>query len=350
MYASFYGLKSPPFQLTPDSHFFFESSVHAKALAHLKYGLHQAEGFIVITGEVGAGKTTLVEHLCSGLDRHRYAIAKVSTTQTSADDTLRMIAAGFGVDVENLNKGDLLKRLENTLLANFRAGRRSLLLVDEAQNLEVSALEELRMLSNFLVGNQALLQSFLLGQPQFRPTLALPRMEQLRQRVLASYHLGALCEGETRTYIEHRLAVAGGQSGLCFTAEAFRRIHDVTGGIPRRINTLCSRLLLLGFLDKMSVLDETAVVQVADEMLLEIDGAVAQAPAQKTMHDLLGGYGNGHYTHLQSCISSVDARLGALATRFAAPRQWRQTGMAHDERATQQVPSSRHAKPRSSSM
>jgi general secretion pathway protein A len=323
MYASFFGMTAPPFQLTPDSNFFFESDVHAKALAHLKYGLHQAEGFIVITGEVGAGKTTLVERLCSSLDPRQYAIVKVSTTQTSADDTLRMIAAGFGTNAENVSKGDLLKRLENTLIANFRAGRRSLLLIDEAQNLSIPALEELRMLSNFLVGNQTPLQSFLLGQPQFRPTLALPEMEQLRQRVLACYHLGPLAEGETQTYIEHRLGVAGWQSDPCFTSGAFRRIHEVTQGIPRRINTLCSRLLLLGFLDQLHVLDEDIVGRVAEEMQLEIGGASVANPARQVKNDLRINHGNDHYRHLQSHISSVDARLSALATRIASPWQRR---------------------------
>jgi general secretion pathway protein A len=332
MYASFYGMTVSPFQLTPDSNFFFESGVHAKALAHLKYGLHQAEGFIVITGDVGAGKTTLVERLCSGLNPRQYAISKVSTTQISADDTLRMIAAGFGINAENVNKGDLLKRLENTLVANFRAGRRSLLLVDEAQNLNLSALEELRMLSNFLVGNQAPLQSFLLGQPQFRPTLALPEMEQLRQRVLASYHLGPLNENETRTYIQHRLRVAGWQSDPCFTGGAFRRIHEITQGVPRRINTLCSRMLLLGFLDEIHVLDELLVGRVAEELQLEVGGASVTPVAQPLKDDLFISPAKEQYADLQSRISHVDARLNALATRIAFPWQRRAMNRARDER------------------
>lgn len=279
MYSDFYGLTAPPFQLTPDPGFFFESSVHSKAIARLKYGLHQAEGFIVITGDIGAGKTTLVEHLCSTLDPRRYTIAKISTTQTSADDTLRMIVAGFGIEAENLNKGDLLKRFENALAANFQAGRRLLLLVDEAQNLTISALEELRMLSNYLVGNKAPMQSFLLAQPQFRPTLALPEMEQLRQRILASYHLGPLGAHETCTYIQHRLGVVGWKADPCFTDGAFNEIFRATQGVPRRLNLLCSRLLLFGYLAEAHIIDEKTVICVAEELSDEIGGASTSVPA-----------------------------------------------------------------------
>src|SRR5215470_5201933 len=153
MYAEFFKLTGLPFQLTPDSRFFFESSVHSKAMAHLTYGLNQAEGFIVITGDVGAGKTTLVEYLCSTLDPQRYVIAKMLTTQTGADDTLRLVANGFGLQSDGLTKAELLRRFEDMLVQNFNQGRRALLVVDEAQNLTVPAVEELRMLSNFTVNH-----------------------------------------------------------------------------------------------------------------------------------------------------------------------------------------------------
>jgi putative secretion ATPase (PEP-CTERM system associated) len=275
MYTEFYGLKALPFQLTPDAVFYFDSKVHAKAMAHLKYGLQQGEGFIVITGDIGAGKTTLVERLCATLDPSRYVIAKVTTTQTSADDLLRMIAGGFGIRAENLNKGDLVRRFEEMVASQFRAGRRLLLLVDEAQNLSLSALEELRMLSNFIVGNKAPMQSFLLGQPQFRTALALPDMEQLRQRILASYHLGPMGEDETRAYIEHRLWVAGWQNDPRFTDDAFPQIYGLSHGIPRKINTLCSRLMLFGFLEEARVIDGETVVRVAEEIDEEVCGGLA---------------------------------------------------------------------------
>jgi putative secretion ATPase (PEP-CTERM system associated) len=282
MYTDYYGLTTLPFQLTPDALFYFESRVHSRAMAHLKYGLQQGEGFIVITGDIGAGKTTLVERLCATLDPDRYVIAKISSTQTTADDMLRMIAAGFGIQAENLNKGDLIKRFEAMASTHCRAGRRLLLLVDEAQNLSLTALEELRMLSNFIVGNKAPLQSFLLGQPQFRPTVALPEMEQLRQRVLASYHLGPLAADETRCYIEHRLRVAGRRTDPKFTDDSFARIHDLTHGVPRKINTLCSRLLLFGFLEEIRAIDGETVVRVAGELDMEVggDALAAVRPAQ----------------------------------------------------------------------
>jgi putative secretion ATPase (PEP-CTERM system associated) len=276
MYAEFYNLTGLPFQLTPDSRFFFESSVHAKAIAHLTYGLSQGEGFIVITGDVGAGKTTLVEYLCSSLDPARYTIARMLSTQTSADDALRMVASGFGIPSEGISKAELLRRFEEMLIANFNDGRRSLLIVDEAQNLTVPAIEELRMLSNIVVNHMPPLQSFLLGQPQFRSIMALPDLEQLRQRVLASFHLGPLTETDTRAYIEHRLRLVGWQNDPRFTEGAFWQIYRETGGVPRKINALCSRLMLFGFLEETHVIDEQAVQQVAEELKTELgDGGAS---------------------------------------------------------------------------
>ena len=210
MYEKYYNLSGIPFQLTPDSRFFFGSSGHSRAIAHLVYGLAQEEGFIVITGEVGAGKTTLVEQLWSQLDRNSYVMARVVTTRVSGDDLLRLAVANFGVpDDGGADKATLLRRFERMARDQRAAGRRCLLVVDEVQNLPMAALEELRMLSNITVDGRASVQTILLGQPQFRATLANPDLEQLRQRVLASYHLGPLTEAETRAYIEHRLKRVG---------------------------------------------------------------------------------------------------------------------------------------------
>ena len=306
MFAEFYKLTGLPFQLTPDFRFFFESSVHAKAMAHLTYGLNQGEGFIVITGDVGAGKTTLVEYLCSSLDPHRYTIAKISTTQTSADDTLRMVAAGFGIKTDKVDKATLLQQLEHTLVANLREGRRSLLVVDEAQNLTVPALEELRMLSNFVVGNTPPMQSFLLGQPQFRPIMALPDLEQLRQRVLASYHLGPLAAGETRAYIEHRLRHVGWEDDPHFTDEAFERIQECSGGVPRKINTLCSRLMLLGYLEDQHEITDTMVAQVADELQTELGDGGQSLPVQSSP---MATFQNSELIHLDHRLARIEDRL-----------------------------------------
>ena len=183
MYAEFYGLTARPFQLTPDARFFFESTVHRQAMAYLVYGLHHAEGFIIITGEIGAGKTILVDNLLSTIDRTTFVAAKIVTTHLAGDDLLHMVAAGFGVAKEGLTKGSLLQRISDFALSQHRSGKRLLLIIDEAQNLSFEALEELRMLSNIVLDRTMVLQSFLLGQPQFRTILASPRPEQLRQRV-----------------------------------------------------------------------------------------------------------------------------------------------------------------------
>ena len=198
MFDKFYNLTGLPFLLTPDTRFYFGSEGHSRAIAHLVYGLSQQEGFIVITGEVGAGKTTLTEQLCSQLDRNTYVIARVVTTQVSGDDLLRLAMANFGLgDTPGTEKSTLLRRFEHMVRDQRRQGRRCLLVIDEVQNLSLAAMEELRMLSNITVDGRASLQTVLLGQPQFRPILASQDWEQLRQRVLASTHLGPLTEPET---------------------------------------------------------------------------------------------------------------------------------------------------------
>ncbi len=276
MYAAFYRLRSLPFQLGPDPRFFFGSSGHSKAMAYLSYGLDQGEGFIVITGEVGAGKTTLVGHLFDTLDKQRYVAAKIVTTQLDADGMLRSVAAAFGLPIDGVDKADLIRRLETFLIASHQAGRRCLLIVDEAQNLGIEAIEELRMLSNFQHDRQTLLQTFLLGQPQFREIMMRPELEQLRQRVIASYHLGPLSAHETRDYVLYRLQKAGWDNDPAFTADAFEAIHKHSGGVPRRINNLCSRLLLYGFLEQSHSIDGAVVEQVADELAAEMPEQAAR--------------------------------------------------------------------------
>jgi general secretion pathway protein A len=278
VYEKYYNLSGIPFQLTPDSRFFFGSSGHSRAIAHLVYGLAQEEGFIVITGEVGAGKTTLVEQLWSQLDRHSYVLARIVTTQVSGDDLLRLVAANFGVsDDEGVDKATLLRRFERMAREQRAAGRRCLLVVDEVQNLEMPALEELRMLSNITVDGRASVQTILLGQPQFRATLANANLEQLRQRILASYHLGPLTDVETRGYIEHRLKRVGWNGDPCWEDAAFSDIYRNTAGIPRRINTLCSRLLLLGAIEEVHTITGPMVETTATELSNDL-GAGAPAP------------------------------------------------------------------------
>src|SRR5262249_27807461 len=270
MYAEFYGLAALPFQLTPDARFFFQSRVHRQAMAYLVYGLHHAEGFIVITGEVGAGKTILVDNLLATIDAAHFVTAKIVTSRLGGDDLLHLVAAGFGIAKEGLTKGALLQRISDFVIAQHRGGRRVLLIVDEAQNLSFAALEELRMLSNIVIDRTMVLQSFLLGQPQFRANLGSPELEQLRQRVTAAYHLGPLSEAETKAYVEHRLRRADWKGDPEFAEDCFPMIYRHTGGVPRQINTLCSRLLLFGFLEQLHTLQANAVDKVAHDLREEM--------------------------------------------------------------------------------
>ncbi len=279
MYDKFYNLTGMPFQLTPDSRFFFGSKGHSRAIAHLTYGLAQGEGFIIVTGEVGAGKTTLVERLWSQLDRTTYTVAKVNTTQVSGEDLFRLIAAGFGLDDDGTDKATLLRRFETMLREHRGEARRCLLVVDEVQNLSVSALEELRMLSNITEDGMASMQTILLGQPQFRRMLASPDLDQLRQRVLASYHLGPLTEDETRAYIEHRLKAVGWHENPVWRDDAFASVFRHTDGIPRRINRLCSRVLLYGAIEESASITRSMVENTAVELQEDLEGGAMIAPA-----------------------------------------------------------------------
>jgi putative secretion ATPase (PEP-CTERM system associated) len=280
VYEQFYGLNGPPFLLTPDTRFFFSSSNHKRAITHLVYGLDQREGFIVITGEVGAGKTMLVEQLWLQLNRSTYAVSKVVTTQVSGDDLLRLVMDGFGLEVPpSAEKSALLRQFEQMVREQRGLGRRCVLVVDEVQNLSFAALEELRMLSNITVDGKASLQTILLGQPQFRPILASRDAEQLRQRVLASFHLGPMMEVETRLYIEHRLKTVGWNGNPHWEEAAFAAVHRYTGGIPRRINTLCSRLLQFGAMEERRSVTASMVVEVADELDEGLAGTELSVPS-----------------------------------------------------------------------
>ena len=317
MYETFYNLSAMPFQLTPDSRFFFGSSGHSKAIAHLNYGLAQSEGFIVITGEVGAGKTTLVEWLRSQMDPAAYTIARVSTTQVSENDLFRLAMAGFGLTEENLSKAALLHRFEDVLREHQATGRRCLLIVDEAQNLSFAALEELRMLSNITVDGRTTLQTILLGQPQFRRLLASPNLDQLRQRVLTSYHLGPLSRDETQAYVEHRLHAVGWVGDPHWDDAAFEAVFTHSGGIPRRINRLCSRVLLYGVLEGTHDITGDVVDTTAKELAQDLEGVGNDLSAP------LPGRLNGMATSPGSASSHADllGRIEALEHQMAEREQ-----------------------------
>lgn len=330
MYEAFYELSSSPFQLNPDPNFYFGSKQHRRAKAYLDYGVSRNDGFIVITGEVGAGKTTILRNLLDGLSGSSIVTGHLVTTQLDAEDTLRMVAAAFGLRATDIPKAQLLSSLEAFLITRTSEGKRCLLIVDEAQNLSARAVEELRMLSNFQLGNQALLQSFLVGQPQFRAILQSPEMEQFRQRVAATCHIGPLDEQDTRGYIEHRLKCAGSHGKPEIDGEAFRAIFTASQGIPRRINSICDRLLLLGFMENRTHLSLNDVNEVVREFAEE-----AYVPATDPSHRYGGTNGfRGKVSQLleadisaltleAGAASRISDRLGALGAEQQGDRMLR---------------------------
>lgn len=270
MYESFYKFRAKPFQLNPDARFFFSSGTHKRALAYLRYGVQQEEGFIVVTGDVGTGKTTLVSRLFQSLDSDSIVAAKITNTQLKADDLLRMVAAEFELPYQRTSKAALLKNLETHFRGCVQEGKRVLLVIDEAQNLPRAAIEELRMLSNFQWRGRPLVQSFLLGQKEFRRIMRSEGFEQLRQRVIAAYHLHPLTEEETREYIEHRLKLVGWHGDPRFTPEAYREIYSFSQGIPRKTNLLCDRILLFACIEDLHVIDHGVLQAVLDDVRQEM--------------------------------------------------------------------------------
>jgi len=314
MYEQFYGFSGRPFQLTPDPQFYFESTSHKKAMSYLGYGLAQGEGFIVITGEVGAGKSTLVAHLMERIDPAALTVAQVVTSALDGEELIHVVAQAFGLHVEGHDKASALGTIERFLQDEARAGRRCLLVVDECQNLELGALEELRMLSNFQLGSHPLLQSLLLGQPEFRSTVAHhPGLEQLRQRIIASHHLEALDGGEVEHYVRHRLGHVGWDGRPGFEAGLLEALYRHTGGIPRRVNQVMNRLLLLAAIEESDLLS-----------LRMLDAVVAEMAADQTRGARAGG-GDLRAAPVpapapapEPAVSEAPAPTGVPATEVAA--------------------------------
>jgi len=273
MYKNFYNLSQNPFQLNANLEFFFNSAGHKRAKAYLRYGLIQGEGFVVVTGEPGTGKTMLVKELFESFKQDEdIVIGLMVTSQVGAEDTLRMLSSAFNVAYEsNDNKAVLLVRLENFFKENAQLGKRVLLVVDEAQNLPKQSIEELRMLSNYEWEGKVIFQIFLVGQEELGKMLYSPGMDQVKQRIVATYHLKAIEEDEIKQYILFRLAKAGWKSNPEFEEDIFAEIYRYTKGIPRRINTLCDRLLLFGYLEERSVIDLESTRHVISEIEADYD-------------------------------------------------------------------------------
>lgn len=330
MYEAFYGLTSKPFQLNPDPSFYFASKQHRRAKAYLEYGVSRNEGFIVITGEIGAGKTMVLRSLIEGLNGSNVITGHLVTTQLGAEDTLRMVGAAFGFRVKDVPKSELLITLEAFLISQTSKGKRCLLIVDEAQNLTPRAVEELRMLSNFQFGNQALLQSFLVGQPEFREILQQPEMEQFRQRVAATCHIGPLDADETRGYIEHRLKCSGAKGKPTFEPAAFAGIFTASGGIPRRINAVCDRLLLAGFLSGRTHLTADDVTEVVREFEQE-----NQVPVRPERVALTAGADPSMPGGMAGALLDLDLGKLHLSADDAEAMTRQIAGLAADQRGDQ---------------
>jgi general secretion pathway protein A len=334
MYEAFYELSSKPFQLNPDPSFYFASKQHRRAKAYLEYGVSRNEGFIVITGEIGAGKTMVLRSLIEGLNGSNVVTGHLVTTQLGAEDTLRMVGAAFGFRVKDVPKSELLITLEAFLISQTSKGKRCLLIVDEAQNLTLRAVEELRMLSNFQFGNQALLQSFLVGQPEFREILQQPEMEQFRQRVAATCHIGPLDVDETRAYIEHRLKCAGATGKPSFEPGAFEAIFRASDGIPRRINAVCDRLLLAGFLGGRTHLSAEDVAEVVKEFDQENKVPVRQG-ASLAMSALAGHAHGGGAGGAPGAVLDLDLSQIKLEGAEAEAMSQQLAALSADQRGDQ---------------
>jgi general secretion pathway protein A len=279
MYTAFYGLREKPFALSPDPRFLFLAESHREALAHLLYGIEQGEGFIAITGEVGTGKTTLCRTLLQRLGAES-EVAFLFNPKLSALELMQAVHAEFGLDAAGRSWRELVDQLNEFLLERKREGKRVLVIIDEAQNLETDTLEQVRLLSNLETDTAKLLQIVLLGQPELDAKLERPELRQLKQRISVRWRLVPLTATETREYVRHRLRIASGSERELFTETALREVHRRSGGIPRVVNVLCDRALLLGYASRAATIGSQLVVAVAQELQSGGPGAPKPAPAR----------------------------------------------------------------------
>ncbi|MBU2069245.1 MAG: AAA family ATPase [Gammaproteobacteria bacterium] len=276
MYEKYFGFRERPFQLTPSPNWFYASKLHKRALAYLQYGLSQGEGFIVITGDVGTGKTTIANQLLSQLSQDEIIAKQIVTSKLEPDDLIRMIASSFNLVVTEHTKACYLDAIYNYLKRLHSQHRRALLLVDEAQNLPLASIEELRMLSNFQLNGKPLIQSFLLGQNELNAIIQAANMEQFRQRIIASSNLSAFQLEDTKAYIQYRLQQAGGALDL-LSDDCYALIQNYSKGIPRKINTVMDRVLLFGYLEECQQINADNVSAVLEEIAQEVANLRPQA-------------------------------------------------------------------------
>jgi general secretion pathway protein A len=283
MYEQFYGLREKPFAVAPDPAYLYLAKRHRHALTMLEYVLAEASGFALITGEVGCGKTTVVRHFLERADR-KLNVAFISNTHSGFGPLLPWIMEAMGLDVGAEAPSELYRRFVRHVKHEYEAGRRAVLVIDEAQNLGVTGLEELRVLSNLNAGKELLLQTILIGQPELRATLRLQGLRQFAQRIVIDHHLEPLQSQETVAYIRHRLGIAGAVADL-FTPEALELVHDCTGGVPRLVNIVCDTALLYGFSDQRASIGSDTVEQVIQDRVS--GGLLPLKVTEKALHGSL---------------------------------------------------------------
>jgi general secretion pathway protein A len=293
MYESFFQLREKPFDLVPNPAYLYLSRTHRQALTSVQYGLKEQKGFVLMTGEVGSGKTTLVRELMRTLGPE-VTFARIFNTRVSSRELIAMINQDFGLEAVGTNKVLMLRELYEFLIKEYEQGRKAVLIIDEAQNLSRGQLEEVRMLSNLETDDAKLLQILLVGQPELKRILALTELRQLRQRISIACHIQNLDRQETEQYILHRLTVAGNRSALDFAIAALDRIHKITAGIPRQINRLCDFLLLTAYAEERRDIPEEMVQEIADNIGMEPQGvAVQQHASTRGYHQSVDGSKGG---------------------------------------------------------
>ena len=268
MYTSFFGFKCKPFQLTPDPEFLFMSRIHKRALTYLNYGITDNFGFILITGPIGTGKTTIIRTLLKKIP-HEIKIARINNTKVTSHQLISMINDEFGLETKGKDKTHLLNELADFLIKQYAEGGRAALIIDEAQNLSVDMLEEIRLLSNLETDKSKLLQIILIGQPELNRTLSKPELEQLRQRIAINTHISPLSLDETEAYIMHRLKIAGNENAVIFEQGVMDEIYNFSNGIPRLINIICEFALLAAFADEKKIIDLELIKEVAGDLINE---------------------------------------------------------------------------------
>jgi len=328
MYLEYFAIKEFPFRLTPDADFLYMSSVHARAKAYMDYSVWNREGFVVITGEVGCGKTTLIQKLLSELSDEDVLLAKIFQTQLDDVEFLQAILVEFGLNPFSAKKVELMDMLNTFLIERFQQGKQAILIVDEAHNLSMSALEELRMLSGLETQKEKILHIILVGQPQLNEILDSPEMEQLTQRVRLRFHLKPLSLSDTSEYIQHRLRVAGAERSDIFTADTTKKIFEYTGGTPRLINTLCDTAMTCAYADSIERINVDVINSAIEELQWQpfAKRMAAARPREQVAHlDRIGGRRtqSGNVNKQHATADGVDPAilLNQLGTIEALLRQ-----------------------------